>query len=144
MKKLNKEKILSAIKKYWIKVKIFFNNFIKHVDKFYEPPKQKITPLQEKIYILSKKLITLQDSILLIAPITSAFYVENGIVSLYFKDNDFYVKDNQYSYYVYMPEYEAKEIIKLFHRIMEKNTNKITSTYNDNSLQNLDKLINTI
>jgi hypothetical protein len=101
-----------------------------------------LSDIQSKAIIIIKKVIAMDESVLLLSPVSGIYHLEYKNILIRFNECDCHIMNSQYSYYVYLPPKESDELINLFVKKMEKKTNKRVSVYEQKTTQSLQNIIN--
>lgn len=87
--------------------------------------KNKITDNQRLAYDIIKKCIANKKCLLLLAPITNAYYVQLDDLFIKIMDNHVQIVNGKYFYHINMPEYLIADLDKRFRNKVESKKNSI-------------------
>jgi hypothetical protein len=96
--------------------------------------------IQSQVYVDIKRMILKDDSVLMIAPYSHAYYIEWREYSAKIGITNVVIKNGKFSYYISMPEKHLKKLKKYFNETSEKRCQRLENTYNMKTLNNLQEV----
>lgn len=102
----------------------------------------KLDSIQFEMAATIRKMMSKQDSILLIAPISNICYIEWKHYFIRFGDSSATITNGKFSYYIWLPSATTDRLRNLFYNHVEERRMKLEGIYDKKTLENLKVISN--
>jgi len=116
---------------------LYLRKFNKKLKSIVDSKEEKLSEVQLTAFSVTRKLISRPDSLLVPAPISGTYYIENGNYLIRFSDNAVTITNGKFSYYVWLPSNRIDSIKETFDRALERRKAIIESKYDNRTVLNL-------
>ena len=96
-----------------------------------------LDPIQFEITSTIRKMMSNQESNLLIAPISNICYIEWKHYFIRFSDSSATITNGKFSYYIWLPSVTTDRLRRLFYNHAEERRMKLEGMYDKKTLENL-------
>jgi hypothetical protein len=98
--------------------------------------------IQKQVVSNVRRMMSKEDSVLLLAPISNICYIEWKHYFIRFGDSAVTITNGKFSYYVWLPSKTTDNLKSMFYKNVEARRMKLESVYDRKTLDNL-KIIST-